>query len=628
MIFIDFETRSEISVKDVGATYYAKHESTFPLCMAYAKDDQEVSLLAGNDFECSFDFENDWVVAHNVGFEKSIIKYCLHHWTQPKKWIDTSALCRLAGLPGGLGEAAKILGLREQKDPRGRALVKALTMPRKVTKKNPDMWNNDPDLFNELYAYCMQDVETMRALYNALPKFTKSEFKIWTYNREMNERGIGIDHKLATKALALANEEKEKAIVELSQITGGVITTPNQVKRIADYCGIDSASANAIADTLKHSDLDPTVRRVLEIRQELGKSSIAKLETALIRFDTDDRRIKDLLIYHGASTGRETGSGFQPLNLPRGKIKTIGEIEECIQWIINGDRDSLKAKYKSTLNAISYCLRSIIIPAKGKRFLCADLNAIEARLVFWFADEFRALEAFRQKVDIYKIMASRIYNKPVSAITQEERFVGKTAILGLGYGMGVDKFKGTCEGYGIPVPESVADKAVNSYRNIYAKVKRFWYQLERAAKNAVASGDESQAGKITYSIETKGNLHWLCAAMPSGRKLKYFDPKIDHEGMLSYRGIEKGHFTKLHTYGGKLLENVVQATSRDLLWELVANLKAAHYTPVLTIYDEILCENSNGTLDEMNSIMSVTPQWLDGLPLSVEGWEGNRYRKG
>jgi DNA polymerase len=630
MIFIDFETRSTLSVKDVGSTYYTRHESTFPLCMAYAIDDKPVEIIT--DFSIDgyglFDFGNEFIVAHNVGFEKSIIQYCLPYWILPTKWIDTSAMCRLAGLPGGLGEAAKILGLIEQKDPKGKALVKSLCMPRK------GKFSNDPALFEQLYTYCMQDVETMRALYYALPKFTKSEYKIWTYNREMNERGIKIDRELLNASIRMAETAKAEAVVELTGITHGQITAPSQSKRIADYCCLESVTANAITDVIDSPDLNETQRRVLEIRQLLGKSSIAKLESAIVRLCEDDR-IRDLLIYHGASTGRETGSGFQPLNLPRGKVRPKDDkreidliINELCQAILFNDVELLSNRYKSVLNAISYCLRSLIIPENDCRFLCADLNAIEARLVFWFAGEEKALQAFRNGSDIYRIMASLIYNKPIRDINDAERFTGKNAVLGLGYSMGVDKFAATCAGYNAPVSQAVAQKAVTAYRNTYSRVKNYWYAIERAAKACVSGNRTTRAGRIGYEMEHKGVLKWLCAVLPSGRKLRYFDPSIDSDGQLVYKGIEKGHFTRLHTYSGKLLENVVQATSRDLLWFLVEQLKAANYNPVLTIYDEILCEDSGGTLDEMREIMNRVPEYLEGLPTATSGWEGTRYRKG
>jgi len=634
--FIDFETRSEIDLKLVGAECYARHPSTRPLIMCYAINNGPIKTTTDFEdlpiaFSCVF-------VAHNAQFERAILRHCLPHWAMPEHWIDTAAMSRRAGLPGSLDGAAEALGLVAQKDKRGKASINLFSKLQKPTKKSGQAApyfidpQDRPSEFAEFCAYCARDVEAERELFYAIgPEImTPAETAAMNRNWWSNETGIAVDVAAIDGAIRIIDSEEKRAGEMLTGITDGFVTTPNQVGKIALYCGLESVSAPAILESLKDPEIDADAAAVLRIRADVGRTSVKKLRSLKARINGG--RTRDLTIYHGAHTGRETGTGPQPLNMPKGKFAgRLADLESALGLITAADAPALRARFGSPLGAISSAMRGMFIPSPGMEFHCADMASIEARLVFWFAGESGALQCYREGVDQYKLLAATIYNTTVDKVTKEQREIGKRGILGLGFGMGADRFVGMVkEQSGLVIERELAETAKQVYRSKYSKVPRLWYLVESAARNALATGGPCRVAGLSYRKDRK----WLVCTLPSGRELRYYDPQLDEDLQLTHMGMvgKAGGARKWardHTYGGKLVENAVQATARDLLQVFCERIEALGYSIVLTVYDEILAEKEIGAgdLNDLISIMSTPPKWCADLPLGADGWTGGRYRK-
>lgn len=612
--FIDFETRSNVDIKESGAEYYARDPSTRPLILC-------INGECHTAFDCDLfewmDLHDTTFVAHNAPFERAIMRHCLPHWRFPERWLDTAAMCRRAGLPARLEDAAKAIGTEHTKDKRGTALINLFSKPK---RKGGFVEPIDrPIEFAEFIEYCRKDVAAERAIFDFIgPEImTPPELRAMYRNWESNERGLAVDVEVVDRALEIIESEESRANALIKQITNGEIQTFNQNVKLAQWCGMPSIAAGAVVDALANPEIDADVAAVLRVRADVGRASVKKLKKIRAR-TTPDNRTRDLTIYHGAHTGRETGEGVQLLNLTRGQF--AGKFEamcECLELIRAGNVAELRRRYGSVLGAISGTLRGLFLGD----FVCADMASIEARLVFWYANEFATLQLYREKADLYKTLAATIYNKPLSQVTKLEREIGKRGILGLGYGMGADKFVATVKtNANLEISLDLAETAKTAYRQKYAGVPRFWRGVEWAAKQCVATGDPFSFGRVTYRMDRE----WLICNLPSGRDLYYFDPKIDEKD-LTYRVMEQRKWIRKKTYGGALTENIVQATARDLLQHFLAELEDRGFKIALTVYDEIVAEN--GSLEDLIDVMRTPPQWCADLPLDAEGWKGNRYRK-
>lgn len=403
--------------------------------------------------------------------------------------------------------------------------------------------------------------------------------------------------------------------------------------------GIETLAAKRIEEYLEDKKLHKKARKVLLLRQEMTKTSTSKLKRLLERLG-EDNRVMDLTLYHGAHTGRDTGVGPQPLNMPRGKLKDHNEVKKAIKAIRKKDLKTLK-EFGPILHTISNCARAMFMAPKGSTFICADLNAIEARLNFWFAGEEKVLELYRKNKDLYIEMAAKIYNVSKKKVTDFQRFIGKQVILALGYGMGWKTFINNMKiQFNIDIDIPFAKKVVELYRKTYAKiagnprkkVNGVWQKLEKIAKDAVIyPGKTFSYNGVSYTCKNKS----LFCKLPSGRYIVYKFPKISWDSYgrmgLTYMSWNSkiGKFIKTNTYGGKLTENVIQAMARDLLVRAILKLEKKGYKIPLSVYDEILTEvkKEKGSLEEVISIMTNRPKWAKGLPLKASGWTGKRYRK-
>jgi DNA polymerase len=588
---------------------------------------------------------NIWV-AHNIFFEISIWenvitpRFGVPH-PNLSQWQDTKSIALSWSLPGSLAGASAILG-REEKDKEGHKLMLKMCKPRKPSKKNPAKYHWTPEDFERLVQYCEQDVVATNAILQDLGTLQKCERPIFEIDKKMNQRGFCVDIELIDSAVVMARGLLEDAKKELLNITGGFIQTPNQHARFKQFAlshgvRMQSTDKAAVTEILKREDLPPIVRKVLEIRQLLGLSSVAKYEKAAALVDRGDNRIRDAFVFHKASTGRWAGQGFQPQNLTRGTLDLKGDdLENAIVAVKRQDTNYLKGRYDSPMQVLSDLIRSSIVADEDKKFVAADFASVEARGVLWLAGETEAVEMMQSGVEIYKEMASAIFGKPISEISAIERFVGKTAILGLGYGMGVERFMEQTNadalkyGFDIQIDMLLAQKVVDTYRSKYSGVPKLWRALETAFKNAIITGRPHTAYGITY-YRKKPRV--IACRLLSGREIHYWDCRIDQGNGITYSTVSgtSGKWTRTSTWGGKILENDMQGICSDLLrYSMVHIDNQSKWDISMTVHDEIVCETPDTSLynaGQMTDEITKLPPWAKGFPLEAKGWEGKRFRK-
>lgn len=669
---IDFETYSELDVRDVGAVRYAQHPSTEILSLAYKLKGggprgvwnphrpfpQAVldHLEAGGVFE-----------AHNAMFECAIWKYVLVPLLIitmpipiPRKWTDTLATCAYRALPLALDKVGAVLNIDVQKDKRGKFLLQKLSKPQKPTKKDPRTRNDDWDLLEELYDYNMTDVDSEDSLGDTIGDLSGPEYRLWVMDQKINWRGVQVDMEAVKAAKKITTEITELLTAELIQLTDGAVTTGNQLSRMAKWLKenglrVDNLQASTVHYYLNGPEIPDGARRLLEIRKQLSRASTKKLDK-ILDCVCDDGRIRGLLQYHGAGTGRWAGRLAQPHNLPRGDKEMLKDgIDALVEAIRRADYEYLKQKYGDPMEAISSSLRGMFIAAFGRVLMVSDFSAIEARGVMWLAQEKKPLDAFRaydrgEGPDIYCVMAEELYGRPISKDDPEERTLGKITILGCGYQMGVPTFIEQAKNdFGMDLSQEMGEKAVFGYRNTYLNVPKLWYGLDEAASATVRTGKPHSYSYITYEIVHDAAGKWLACVLPNGRRLWYFNPElenvevhyVDKEGdaksfwklQISYEGRDNkrgGAWGRIRTYGGMLTENAVQAISRDIMAEAMIRVDQAGYPIILTVHDEIVSEPKKGygSLEEFEELMTQSPVWAPNFPVAVEGWVGERYRKG
>lgn len=677
LLFLDFETRSELPLKFVGAAEYARHPSTEILCVAWRIGTRETiqaattrswnvklrptSGLHGELAKVLRDPRNR-VVAQGAIFEQLITTFVWprqlgDHLDIPlSRWACTASMAAAHALPRDLERACKALGLSSQKNPTGKKLIRKHSMPQKLTKKkvldlralgfeigsrewNREVWNNDPEGLRQLELYCREDVDATVDLFLALPELTPGEREIWIRNQRVNKRGIHVDRQLVTSALKLIAKETTRLNARTRELSNGVLETANQRNAVLEFLQahgtkLPDLKKKTVEDAIQAKLVEGTSLELLKIRQAISKTSTAKYVGFELRTRTDSR-LRDFSFYHGSSTGRETGQGVQINNLTK---PTIDDVPFATKVIRTGDHAWSVALLENVMESLASCTRGALIASPGYELFCADYNAIEVRVLFWLADHVHGLTMFRNGEDLYVDQATEIYDLTAAEIDDLMRDLGKRVILGGGFGMGPPKFKTTCAQFGSEISLALAKKAIKAYREKHKPVTLLWSNLERAAIAAARSpGMSYKANKTRWFVEGK----FLYCELPSGRRLAYFGPKVrmrktpwgDQRPELMHWGVDPKtkQWVFSGTYGGRLTENVVQATARDLMVVGQANTDRAGYTPLHSIYDELLSEREKGTgsLKEFEGLMvSPMPRWAHGLPLKAKGWVGHRYRKG
>lgn len=674
-IYLDFETRSRADLTKVGSWAYAAHPSTEIICIGFAIDDSSVSVMPFTDFSAISEIEKsmfskaDKIIAHNVQFEYAIYNFILHErngWPEiksPEKWDCTMARALACGLPASLEGLSLALKLPYQKDMVGRSTLLKVSRPQSKTNN----FNEDPELLKAVYKYNAVDVETERAAEKVIPYLSSKERKVFEADLKINSKGILIDLEAAKKASATATFITEKLNGRLSDITAGEVKKASQVlalkkwmlkngveapiKKVKDsktgsLVAKETMDSEALKNLLKEPDLPENVREAATIRQQVGKSSVAKLKT-MLSCTNSDARFRGPFQYHGAHTGRWSGRVLQLQNFPQGL--TGQPQKEAINKLSSGPEVFNDFYGTRSMQTLSDILRGLLIPSKGKFFMGADLNAIECRVLSWLAGETWVLHLFAEGQSPYIKMAEEIYSK--TGISKKENpteyGIGKRAELGCGFGMGWKRFKESTYtetsklGEGLELSDSLAKRAVNTYRALHPRVVSFWREVETAAKKAV-----KEPGKTFFCAQER--ISWrvdgsfLLCVLPSKRLLRYFKPSlantVDKNGFprteLRYWTSSgpgaihidcEGHLGEYRTWGGELVENIVQATARDILVEAFLEFQDSI---VLHAHDEILIEDENKErLKALLASMEKSPLWAQGLPIKAEGWIGDRYQK-
>lgn len=644
ILSIDIETYSGVDLTKSGVYAYTEAPDFEILLFGYAFDDGPVEIvdlasgegLPAEVFEALTD-PTTIKTAFNANFERTCLAKHFNKPMPPEQWRCTQAHALTLGLPIRLEDVAKALKLKHQKDNAGKALIRYFSIPCKPTKANGRRTRNLPEHASEKWeqfkAYCRQDVEVERAIRERLLQYPMQEQKLWELDQRINDTGVRIDPVLVKNAIACDTIYQEKLLAEATRLTG--LDNPNSVSQLKKWLKeavdleVESLNKESVPELLKQTKSN-TVKRVLELRQELAKTSVKKYQ-AMERAKCRDDRIRGLLQFYGANrTGRWAGRLVQVQNLPQNKLKDLGLARNLL---LARQYDTLELLFDSVPVVLSQLIRTAFIPADGYRFIVADFSAIEARVIAWLAGEKWRMDVFNGDGKIYEASAAQMFKVPVESITKDNplRQKGKIAELALGY-QGSKGALITMGALNMGLTEEELPGLVTTWRQTNPAIVQYWSNVEEAAMKAVRDKTSTELPHgLTFSYESG----MLFIRLPSGRRLAYVRPRIEVEERfnkmgLTYEGYEQGKWNRLRTYGGKLVENIVQATARDCLAEAMLLLDAAGYRIVMHVHDEVVMEVPNNdphALEDACEIMGQPIDWAPGLPLRADGFECNYYRK-
>lgn len=686
-LWLDLETFGEEPIKG-GAHRYAEQSEV--MLVALAENDQPVEVWDTQD-------RPDWraelqakidragrVIIHNSAFDRTILR---HHGViiPTDKIVDTMVLALQHGLPGSLGQLCDVLGVPQDaaKDKDGKRLIQLFTKPRpKNMKVRRATRETHPDEWQRFIEYARLDVDAMRAVYSRTPRWndTPSERSLWRIDQDTNDRGVAVDVELARSALRGFHRASGSLAALTAQLTDGAVTSTTRRDKLLAYLRethdfvTHDMTKGSVEAFLRDGALDPQVRELLKIRQQAAATSPAKYK-ALLGAVSADGRLRGTLQFCGAArTGRDAGRIFQPQNLPRTPDWFTGEVQEITISALKADCEDLI--WTNVSERCSMSVRGCLVAAEGHTFAIADLSNIEGRVLAWGAGEEWKLEAFKaydrgEGPDLYKVTAGRILGKDATAITKDERqSMGKVPELACGYQGGVGAFRVM----GGPRVEAMSDEAIKGivwgWRKAHPRTVAFWYDLERACKQALRKPGESFAVRDMATFDVvpdQVGRQWLRMKLPSGRYLCYPDPEIGqedcercngkgtvpfvHEGaertlkcpncggsgkqgfeQISYMGVNQytRKWSRLTTYGGKLAENWTQAVARDVFFSGMRRAVSAGFPIVLRVHDELVAEvpkDSGLTWEGLAECMGTNPGWTTGLPLAAAGFDADRYRK-
>lgn len=647
---IDIETYSSADIR-YGVYKYADSPDFEILLLGYAFDDEPVQVadltreeVPARFVQALFD-RSVTKTAFNANFEMTCLRK-LYPDMPLECWECTSILSLYNSLPTGLANVAKILKLGEdkQKDARGKALINYFSKPCKPTKANGGRMRNRPedapDKWAEYIEYNRQDVVVERAIRQKLLRLkpTETEHRYWLMDQWINGNGAKVDMQLVRNAIRMNQDYSAHLREEAVRITG--LENPNsvaQLKRwVEDRIGetVTALDKKAVTELLEREDIPGDVRRVLEIRQLMGRTSIKKYE-AMAQAVCSDGRIHGMFQFYGAMrTGRWAGRIVQLHNLPRSSMP-IDELRAARDVVLRGDLEELELLWDNVPDVLSQLVRTAIVAEDGCRFIVDDYSAIEARVIAWLAGEKWRQDVFAKGGDIYCASASAMFGVPVvkHGVNGHLRQKGKIAELALGYGGGIGALKAMgADKMGLTDEELI--DIVTKWRRASPAIVRFWWAVDAAVRKAVWN-----PGEIVTIRQGRLRFHCRFGALfielPSGRHLVYVHPHIGQNRFggeaIFYAGMEQGTRTwgELETYGGKLVENIVQATARDCLAAAMLRLKNAGYKILMHVHDEVIMEvpKDKGSMEEVTRIMSMNEPWEKGLVKNADGFEDIYYRK-
>ena len=637
IVHLDYETRSRADLKTVGAYRYAADES-FEILMAgvSADDSDRVYLWVNPKYETpdmlsepeALDLLNkaDLIYAHNAPFE--IAATWGSHWLiNLSKWRCTAAMARRAGMPPSLDKCAEALGLTQQKDKKGAALIRKFSIPNKdgtfnAPKDFPDEWL----AFGE---YCKQDVRTEKAIHKKLKAFelTGEPLETFLFDLRMNHAGIPVNRQALLNAQKIVTDVQStvtKQFVELTQLQ------PTQREKVRQLVGLADMTSDTVAGALLDPLLDESTDKILSLYQKLSYAAVKKIET-MLDCVCPDGRVRGCHTYYGAGTGRWSGRLIQPQNFKKTPRWMKGLTDQIYADVIAGkDADYLDLMYGDPFELLSGIIRHFI--HGDCEMLDGDYNAIEARIICWLAGEKEMLAMWATGRDLYRFMASSVYGIPEAAVDGDGRDHGKRIILGCGYGMGPAKFKATCEAYGVECSEDLAESSVKAYRQTHPNVVKYWYFLDRSARSAIAEPG-TQHGPFT--VRSIAGIPYLLGRLPSGRSIAYPYPKIeiqpgDDRDQITYWGQLPVGVTwgRVKIYGGKFAENFSQGVAADIMSNGARVAEARGMMPFTLIHDQGLAlRTKQQSPDEFSAALASLPDWARGLPLKVESKVAPYYRK-
>lgn len=642
----DIETFSDVDLIRCGVYKYADSPNFEMLLFAYAADDGDVHIIdiAGSEElpeEIIQAIKLDTVVktAYNAQFERVCLSRYLKlpegEYLNPQSWYCTAVQAAELALPLSLADVGSVLGLERQKMTEGKELIKYFCVPCKPTKSNGNRTRNRPchdiNKWETFKKYCMRDVDVERQIADKLKMYPISdeEHRLYVLDQIINDRGVLVDSELAEQAVKLNSIQTAVAVEQAYMITG--LENPNSVTQLKQWLKengveIESLSKKAVKSLADETDGD--VSEMLKLRLLMAKTSVKKYE-AVIRSVCRDNRVHGMMRFCGANrTGRWSGNILQPQNLPQNHLPDLTLARDIVK---DGDFEMLDMMFGNVPNVLSELIRTVLIPKPNHRFIVADFSAIEARVLAWIAGEQWRIDTFKNGGDIYCASASKMFKVPVEkhGVNGELRQKGKISELACGYGGSVGALKnmGAVE---MGVQENELQGLINDWRNANPRIVRFWYEVGNAAMKATKEKTTVPLGKLVFAYE-RGILF---IRLPSGRRLSYIKPRIGTNRFggdsITYMGINSAKkWDRLETFGGKLTENIVQGTARDLLANALINAANAGYDTVFHVHDEIICEvpNGYGSVDELCRLMCIKPDWADGLPLNADGFECEYYKK-
>lgn len=634
---IDIETYSSNDIKN-GVYKYADAEDFEILLFAYSVDGGEVECLDLTKQDLPDDIRDmlfDKEVrkhAFNAQFERVCLSRYLGvpTYLDPSQWQCTMVLAQELGLPSSLERCANYLNLAQEKDAAGKNLIKYFSIPCKPTKVNGGRTRNlpehDPEKWQMFIDYCVQDVVVEMAIAEKLEAIPVNE-REWDYyacDQRINDRGVELDTELVESALYCKDLKMESLSKELKDITG--LDNPNSRAQLLPWLKEKGYSASALTKSDVENEIksaDGELKRVLELKLQTAMSSLKKYE-AMERAMCSDNRVHGLLQFYGASrTGRWAGRVVQVQNLAR---NYLSDLDDARNFVKKRDIDAVEILYDSLNDTLKQLIRTALIAKDGAEFYVSDFSAIEARVIAWFAGEKWRLEVFATHGKIYEASASQMFGIPIEEVDKGLRQKGKIAELALGYqgGPGALKQMGALN---MGLEEGELQGLVDDWRRANPNIVQFWKDVQRAATRALKTRRPIKLGKLTFNYR-KG---FLLIKLPSGRNLAYARAKVesgDYGDKISYEGQgDKAYFTKQETYGGKLVENIVQATARDILAEALLRIEKAGHDVVFHVHDEAIIEGAGMTIEEVNNLMAQAPEWAEGLPLNSEGYVTKYYMK-
>lgn len=634
---IDIETYSPINLAKTGVYKYCNHPDFEILLFSYAEDESTVctvDLASGEQLPAEIlrALDDPAVVkwAYNAAFERTCLSAYLGRRLDPAGWRCSMIWAATLGLPLSLKNVGAVLNLDAQKMSEGKNLIKYFCVPDKHGHQR--LPGSDPDGWRLFKTYNARDVEVETQIRSKLANFPVPDYLWEQYevDQRINDRGIRIDTTLAANAIAIDEEHRAQALARAQELTG--LDNPASPLQLQEWlnqhgCPIESMAKESVDDALAYASGE--VKEALELRQELSRSSVAKYRK-MIDVTCTDQRTHGLLQFYGANrTGRWAGRLVQVQNLPRNYLPDLTQARGLVR---DGNGEALDMLYPSVPDTLSQLIRTAFIPSEGCRFIVADYSAIEARVLAWLAGEETTLAAFKNGEDLYCTTASTMFGVPVEkhGAHSELRQKGKIAVLACGYNGSVGALK-AMGALKMGLSEDELQPIVDAWRQANPNIVQLWHEVDNAATRAISTSRPLTLRNLGF--EKKSGM--LFITLPSGRRLTYVKPGIGVNRFggtsITYwgQGVSR-KWQKLETYGGKLVENIVQATARDLLAEAITRIENAGHQIVMHIHDEVVIDepiNSGTTVTDICALMNELPEWAEGLPIDAAGYECDFYQK-